>query len=138
MELLVVDQSDNEKTAVLAESLNDSRALFHKMKGTGLSRARNFAIDLSRGAIIAFTDDDCVVEKDWIEKIVQEFSNRPGISALYGRVLPYGKAMDGMFCHAVSSSEEELIADKLMLPYSMGHGNNMSFRKDIFFGNRFT
>ncbi|MCX5698306.1 MAG: glycosyltransferase family A protein [Candidatus Omnitrophica bacterium] len=132
MELLVVDQSDDEKTAILAKSLNDSKVLFYKMKGVGLGRARNLAIDLSRGTIIAFTDDDCIVEKDWIEKIIQEFSRRPDISALYGRVLPYGKASEGMFCHAITSFEGEIIVDKTILPYNIGHGNNMSFRKSVF------
>lgn len=132
MELLVIDQSDNEKTVILVGSLNDNRVVFHKMKGLGLSCARNLAIDLSRGSIIVFTDDDCIVEKDWIERIVEEFSREPDISALYGRVLPYGKARPGMFCHAIANSAEGIMVDKPMLPYNIGHGNNMSFRKSVF------
>jgi GT2 family glycosyltransferase len=37
--------------------------------GAGLSRARNRGIQDSRGALIAFTDDDCYAEPDWLREL---------------------------------------------------------------------
>lgn len=47
---------------------------------------RNVAIKHARGDILAFTDGDCVVSHDWIEKISDAF-NRHTIDGLGGKVV---------------------------------------------------
>jgi glycosyltransferase involved in cell wall biosynthesis len=37
------------------------------------SRKRNVGIKKAKGELIAFTDDDCLPRKDWVENIVREF-----------------------------------------------------------------
>ena len=132
MELLIVDQSEDSKSRLFVESLNDPRVIVKKIETRGLACARNLALRLSKGKIITFTDDDCVVAKDWIKNVLYEFSTRPDIAAVYGRVLPYGKIKEDMFCHAINESEELEIIEAPILPHTLGHGNNMSFRKEIF------
>jgi GT2 family glycosyltransferase len=53
----------------------------------GLSRAYNLGISETRGEILAFTDDDCVVPSDWISRIVAAFDTDPDADLLYGQVL---------------------------------------------------
>ena len=39
----------------------------------GLSRARNRGVQESRGALVAFTDDDCYAEPDWLRELTAPF-----------------------------------------------------------------
>ena len=48
----------------------------------GLSGARNTAIDLAKGDVIAFLDDDAVAEPDWLEQLLAGYRD--------GRVLAVG------------------------------------------------
>lgn len=55
----------------------------------GLDWARNRALSEARGAIIAFTDDDVIVDKRWIEAIVDLFDDAPNVHAVTGLVVPF-------------------------------------------------
>jgi GT2 family glycosyltransferase len=41
----------------------------------GISYARNIGGEMANGEIIAFTDDDCVVDKEWLMSLVTGFHN---------------------------------------------------------------
>src|SRR5262249_44169653 len=62
---------------------------------SGLSRARNLAIATTTGEYIAFTDDDCIVPTDWIEKIVKAAEDQRDGELIYGQVLPAYPEGDG-------------------------------------------
>jgi glycosyltransferase involved in cell wall biosynthesis len=53
--------------------------------GRGPAAARNRAWRRARGAVIAFTDDDCVPAPDWLARGLSRF--RPGVAAVAGRVI---------------------------------------------------
>jgi GT2 family glycosyltransferase len=55
-----------------------------------ISRARNAGIALSTGNIIAFTDDDCVVDPSWAEQLYRRLISSPGFVGVGGKVLPLG------------------------------------------------
>ncbi|MHA1208746.1 MAG: glycosyltransferase [Candidatus Freyarchaeota archaeon] len=59
----------------------------------GNTRSRNMVMRQSRGEIIASTDDDCIVHRDWIANLVKVFEESPNIGLVTGKVLPifYGK-----------------------------------------------
>jgi len=48
--------------------------------------ARNAAIDIAKGEIIAFTDGDCAPAVDWLDKIVEAFQLDPKIGGVGGNV----------------------------------------------------
>jgi len=54
-------------------------------KKAGSYSARNTAIGMSKGDILAFTDSDCIPDKDWLTNAVQYFVNRD-IDRIGGRV----------------------------------------------------
>jgi GT2 family glycosyltransferase len=54
----------------------------------GLSHARNRGIAETANSIIAFTDDDCLVDRQWASTIVREFSTDRSLAVLGGRVEP--------------------------------------------------
>ena len=49
-------------------SLPPSVQVIH-IKETGVSNKKNAAIHLATSAIMAFTDDDCLVSKTWVKNI---------------------------------------------------------------------
>jgi O-antigen/teichoic acid export membrane protein len=54
----------------------------------GLSKARNEGLSASRAPYVVFTDDDVIVEADWISEIVSAFSAQPDASSVTGLVIP--------------------------------------------------
>ncbi len=57
-------------------------------KHKGLTASRNVGIKHSKGEIIAFVDDDAVVEKNWIKEMVSSFSSSE-IGAVGGKTIEY-------------------------------------------------
>jgi GT2 family glycosyltransferase len=55
----------------------------------GLNWARNRAIIEARGEIIAYTDDDVVVDRAWITSLAKVFSEDPEVMAVTGLVVPF-------------------------------------------------
>jgi len=55
---------------------------------SGLSYARNIAIDRCRTPIIAFLDDDAIAAPDLADKIVEAFNRYPAVGVIGGRVYP--------------------------------------------------
>lgn len=55
----------------------------------GLDWARNRAIVEARGEIIAFTDDDVVVDQGWVNAFVGVFSEDNMVMAVTGLIVPY-------------------------------------------------
>ncbi len=54
----------------------------------GLDWARNRAILEASGDVLAFTDDDARVERDWARRIIEPFLEDPRIMAVGGLILP--------------------------------------------------
>ncbi len=89
-EVVVVDNGSRDGTraaveAAAAESPVPLRYA-HEPRG-GLSAARNAGIGAARGAAIAFTDDDVLVDPGWLAAFARAFAAHP-VDFLGGRVLP--------------------------------------------------
>lgn len=153
-ELLVVDQSSNDESRLLVESLSDQRLRYISTDTQGVSKSRNLAIEESKGKIILSTDDDCIVTEDWISNMLQQLDAYPNVYAVFGRVLGYGghhngvvhhsvksdygigtyaTREDGRICNALVGIESAQVFNSPCLPYeNIGSGNNVGFRKEIF------
>jgi len=86
-ELVIVDNGSTDGTAALIDSFAGRlpvRRVSEPQKG--LSRARNAGLRAALGAILAFTDDDCIPAPDWLSAIVAEFTRDPGLAGIGGRV----------------------------------------------------
>lgn len=90
IELIIVDNNSTDATAEIAVAAQSAIAglrYFHEAR-QGLSHARNRGIEESRGAIIAFADDDVFFDTDWANAIIREFDLHPEADALGGRSTP--------------------------------------------------
>lgn len=90
-DLLVVGQGDERtmRQAVAAAAGDDPRVRFVHQAGRGLSRARNLAARLARSDVLAFTDDDCEPDPDWLAALAAGFARGDGdsIGLVAGAVL---------------------------------------------------
>jgi glycosyltransferase involved in cell wall biosynthesis len=88
-EVLVVDNGSRDGTrdvvtAFARRAKMPTRYLFEKRRG--LSRARNAGVRAARGDVVAFTDDDCLVDSQWVARIDAEFRADVELGIVGGRV----------------------------------------------------
>ena len=84
-EVLVVDDGSTDQTPEIAASFPEVR--YFRQNHGGLSNARNFGAAQASGDLIAYTDDDCQPDVDWLFWIARSFEN-PRIGAAGGPNLP--------------------------------------------------
>ncbi len=85
-EVIVVDDGSSDGTDAMLKRWSREQPLlryvFQDHKGP--AAARNLGTHESKGEIVAFTDNDCVVEKDWVKKMVEAHRNNPAAAAVGG------------------------------------------------------
>lgn len=115
-EVIVVDDASTDKTQNILEKFKSKTKNFKVVKNAkmkGLCYTRNLGVEHSRGEIIAFTDDDCVVDKNWLKELVKPYLKNKKVMVVGGKTY-------------VGNSE------KVFNPNKSIFGCNMSFRKEIF------
>jgi len=139
-ELIVVDNNSQDETADAVAQFSTTspvevRYVFEAQQG--LSHARNRGIREAHGDVIAFTDDDVVVDKLWLFHISKTFQNFKCM-AVAGKVVP-----------AWSGSKPHWFYEERPYPLGFaivhfdlggtarritqsGFGANMAFRKEAF------
>jgi GT2 family glycosyltransferase len=132
-EVLVVDNGSTDDTKDAAREFQarcglDFRYLFEGRRGK--SNALNTGIELANGEILAFTDDDCIPSRNWIESIAREFEADPTLAVLGGRVELYDK---NDFAHSLSLSTQrsQIVHGVQVIKNAPIIGANMAFRKSI-------
>jgi GT2 family glycosyltransferase len=80
-EVLVVDDGSTDGTSGICKSRNEIRVI--SVDRGGPSRARNIGITIANGDFIAFTDGDCIADKDWLAALEGGFRG-PDIAGVGG------------------------------------------------------
>jgi GT2 family glycosyltransferase len=95
-DLTIIDQSTDDRTREAVQALGFDETTLRYVHSTepGLSRAYNNGVRRTEGGILVFTDDDCLVEPDWMTNIVKAFESEPDGDLLYGRVVAAGAEQD--------------------------------------------
>ena len=134
--ILVVDNaSDDDAPAGVARSLGVDVV---REPVPGLDVARNRAVATSRGEVLAFVDDDVVVEPTWLRTLARTFAAHPDAVGVTGGVTAFSLATQaqatfegcGGFFKGwragplVSTDRPDLPIDP-----SIGVGCNMAFRR---------
>ncbi|MCW3091603.1 MAG: putative glycosyltransferase [Ferruginibacter sp.] len=89
LELLVIDNAPtNNATEQLVKT--DFPGVRYIMEPRpGLDWARNRAITEAKGEIIAYTDDDVIVDPKWVQALATLFSENVEVMAVTGLVMPF-------------------------------------------------
>jgi len=89
LEILVIDNAPRSDITERLVCTHYPRVRYIREPHPGLSWARNRAVLESKGMIIAYTDDDVVVDARWINALTQVFTNHPYVMAVTGLIVPY-------------------------------------------------
>jgi GT2 family glycosyltransferase len=95
----------------------------------GLSRARNKGWRAATGDIIAFTDDDCYVDPNYVDAIFEAFQEDLRIGFVGGRILLFD-ATD----YKITINESEVRQEfrpRIFVPTGAVQGANFAFRKTV-------
>ena len=145
-EVLVVDN---------APATDDTRMLVERRGGAvryvreprpGLDWARNRAIAEATGEVLAFTDDDALVDPCWVRALAGAFAGDPSVAVVTGLVLPaeldteaqvlferYRSFGRGFQRRRVSATDRiGPVAARYGLAGDYGTGANMAFRRELF------
>jgi GT2 family glycosyltransferase len=91
LEILVVDNApagNHTRELVTTLSRDDPRLQYTCESSAGLSNARNHGLMHARFDLIAFTDDDTTVDRDWPTALAAGFASDPNAECVTGLVLP--------------------------------------------------
>lgn len=131
-ELIVVDNNSSDSTPAVVRAFGSTapfpvRYLLEERQG--LSYARNCGIAAASYSIMAFTDDDCLIDRLWVSTILHEFSTVPSLGALGGRVLPEASESQPVGTRVFSDRLHISHFDEL---FSRMIGCNMAFSRNVF------
>src|SRR5580658_9745658 len=77
-EIVVVDSSDGEAREKTAKACAQFNAKYILEPRLGQSLARNTGRTAATGDVLVFTDDDCLPEKNWLARVMANYSD-PGV-----------------------------------------------------------
>jgi len=107
-EVVVVDDGSPEPLDSIAEAFHGRLDLrIERQANAGPARARNRGVAVARGRFIAFTDDDCLPEPDWLGALLRREALAPG--AMVGGTTTNG--LDGDLFASASQLIVDLVYD---------------------------
>ncbi len=89
IEILLIDNNSNDETKeiVLNYQKNNKFLIYHFESRQGLAIARNKGLELARGNVIVFIDDDIVLHESWLREIFTSL-DKYKYKAFGGKVIP--------------------------------------------------
>ncbi|MBD2089464.1 glycosyltransferase [Microcoleus sp. FACHB-1515] len=141
-EILVVDNapSDDRTQTVVAAFAS---VCYVREPKAGLDFARNCALQTATGELLAFLDDDVVVDRQWLNGLREAWAENPDAAAFTGLVLPYELETEAQILFEQRGGFRrgfEKIRYGQYLPNNVeypcgsgifGAGCNMAFRRDV-------
>jgi glycosyltransferase involved in cell wall biosynthesis len=149
-EVVVADNAPTtERTHDVVEELareSGGRVRYVREDAPGSASARNRGLTLVQGEFVAMTDDDVVVDRNWLTEIARAFTAYPGAGAVSGLLWPmeletpaqvwfeqYGGFSRG-FERRVFDLQSHRPSGEPLYPWNaglFGTGNNFSFRTSV-------
>ena len=131
VEVVVVDNASTDHTARVVQEARAALPfplLAPREEERGLGAARNCGLRCASGDIIVFTDDDCIVARDWLTRIVAHFIGEDPPGLLGGRVELFNPAHLPLTL-LTSTTPHELLPHEH--PGGVLLGCNMAFHRKV-------
>jgi glycosyltransferase involved in cell wall biosynthesis len=124
--IIVNDGSTDDTENILGECGKKASCAYRwfTVKNAGIAAARNIGIMNSTGTIICLTDDDCVVEKNWISNLVRGF-DRDCVGGVGGMVK--AEKLDS-YCERYTD-DSHLLSQQKFRSMNFLIGCNVGYRK---------
>ena len=90
-EVIVVNDGSTDGTEEILKEYEKKAPCKFKwftQRNQGSYAARNLGIEMAKGGIICFIDDDCIADKHWIEKLVEGFTDG-WVGGVGGQIIAY-------------------------------------------------
>jgi GT2 family glycosyltransferase len=126
-EVIVVDQSEPPAAVPV-----DSRLVHLPTSTRGKSAALNLGVSAARAELVAFTDDDCTVPRDWLRRVEELFERHPGVAMAFGEVRPAPHDPTQVFVPPVVLDEFRIVRGPRSAHRRGGGGGNMAARRRMF------
>ena len=128
-EVIAVDNNSTDGSAEIARRYAAVRLCSEPNQGA--YAARNRGVAAARGAILAFTDPDCIPTPSWLAVIDREMQAPDTAVLLGGYVIPRGYPGLALLVRYENEKDSFVFStDSPELYY--GHTNNMAVRRDAF------
>ncbi len=131
MEVIVVDNGSTDGTRLVVAQFaeGDPGCFQYIFEGRpGRSRALNAGIERARGEVVAFTDDDCLVDAGWIGAIATEFQNDAALAGLGGSVQLFNQSD---YPVSIRTDGERAAIDSAKAAMYKLIGCNVAFRRRV-------
>jgi cellulose synthase/poly-beta-1,6-N-acetylglucosamine synthase-like glycosyltransferase len=131
-EIVVADNGSTDETPAIVRRYADRAPirLVDASARRGPAVARNAVVSTARGAIVAFTDADCLTHPDWLTEIERGFADA-GVGAVAGAILADPpQTSTERFCARRGILGQEHVLAHPALPYAQTA--NTAFRKAVF------
>ncbi len=146
-EIIVVDNAPRTPaTAELIVQCDSPRLRYLREDRSGVSQARNRGLMAAKGEIVAFTDDDVIVDVGWLARLMQGFAAAEKVACVTGLTLPaeqetpaqiwfeqYGGFNKG-YCQRVFDLDQNRPQELRLFPYvagRLGSGVNMALKTAV-------
>jgi len=104
-EIIIINDGSTDDTQNFLDNLkNEKIKVIHNQHNQGLSASRNTGIKNTNFDIIAFTDDDCEVDKNWLTKLSKGFNDKQ-VGFVIGQTFYISKNYQGYFPERLVSSK---------------------------------
>lgn len=93
--------------------------------------ARNRGLRAARGRLIAFTDADCVPQRDWLRRLRDAMTD-PTVMVVMGRDRPAGRSRNLCLLSEYDHFKETFVMGSADPAIYYGHTNNLIARRELF------
>jgi len=144
LDVLVIDNAPSDTSTAQLVKNQFSSFRYIRENNPGLNWARNRAILEAKGDIVAYTDDDVLVDAQWVNALGRLFTQNPEVMAITGLVVPaeleteaqvmfeayggFGRGFERKW-HRVDG---KVVPWQLLGTGQFGTGANMAYRKSVF------
>jgi GT2 family glycosyltransferase len=144
-EIVVVDNAPASEATRLLVERRGGRVRYVREPRPGLDWARNRAVAEATGEVVAFADDDVMVDPGWLRALAAAFGTDEAVAAVTGLVLPaelqteaqvlferYRSFGRGFTPRRVAPEGTGALASRFGAAGDYGTGANMAFRRSLF------